>query len=119
MFFPMFPTKTAFRKGLNKLIHLRMEMTYKTPNNDSPRDIYLLARIHTFWKQEFLVMKYQASMSTGSPGVSEWDHPLGDVLYILLNLTLPSTFTGQITSIRTRASVFFLEGVRKSKINAK
>lgn len=93
-------------------------MTYMIPNNDFPRDIYILARIHTFRNKNLLIMKYQASMSKGNPGVSEWD-PLGGVLYIFLHLTLLSTFKGQTTSIRIHASVFFLEGLRQNKINAK
>lgn len=36
-----------------------------------------------------------------------------------LHPTLPSTFKGQTTSIGIHASVFFLEGLRKNKINAK
>lgn len=76
-------------------------MLNKTPNNDFPRDICILVRIHTCQKQESLIMKYQASMSKESCGVYEWYHPLGGVLYIFLCLTLPPTFKGQTTSINT------------------
>lgn len=64
-------------------------------------------------------MKYQASISKASPGVSEWYHPVGGAFHIFLHHTLSSAFKRQTTSIKTQVSTLFLQGVRKNKISGK